>query len=107
MPWRGKPPSGSIQPQGTPAHEDERMMEFAISHQKRRPSRTQIRDQCTTCIPDEYEAGKLVDCTGRDCPLFPLRPMQPGGVPKSEAHVAKYRRAREQGASPIGYRKGS
>jgi hypothetical protein len=107
MPWRGKHPSKSIQPQGTPAHEDERMMEFATSYPKRRPSRKQIHDQCMTCVPDECDAGKLVDCTGTDCPLFPLRPMQPGGMPKSEAHVAKYRRAREHGAPPVGSRKGS
>jgi hypothetical protein len=38
-----------------------------------------IHDQCMMYIPDEYEDGKLVDCTRRDCPLLALRPMQPGG----------------------------
>jgi hypothetical protein len=105
MPWRGKHPPKTIQPNGPPEHEVERMAELAKTHPKRRPSRKMVHDQCMMCIADDFVDGKLVDCVDTVCPLYPLRPMQPGGTPKSQAHVRKYLRARQQGAPPIGYRK--
>jgi len=68
------------------------MKSLALSHPPRRPTKRMIRDQCMMCIPDEYVDGKLVDCTATHCPLFPLRPMQPGGMPKNPGRAAASRR---------------
>ncbi|MBM3473915.1 MAG: hypothetical protein FJX75_11650 [Armatimonadetes bacterium] len=100
MPFRGMHPTRKVQPQGTPSHEDERMKALALSHPPRRPTKRMIRDQCMMCIPDEYVDGKLVDCTAQHCPLWPFRPMQPGGTPR---HPTRVRQAAERN-TPQGFR---
>jgi len=87
MPFRRTHPTRKVQAQHTPSYEDERMKALALSHPPRRPTKRMIREQCMVCIPDEYVDGKLVDCTKAQCPLFPLRPMQPGGMPRHPTRV--------------------
>jgi hypothetical protein len=100
MPFRGRSPSRKTQPDGPPAHEVERMAELAKTHPRRTAVKAMLRDQCRTCIPDkdqnEPESTHL-DCTDEACPLFPWRPMQPGGMPKSPSRVSM---ARRQGNLP-------
>jgi hypothetical protein len=96
MPYRGKAPTKTLQPDGQPVYEAERMVMLAREIPKRRPTKTMLRRQCRMCVPDKdpYTDREIRDCEHNTCPLFPWRPMQPGGMPKTPSLVAAAKRRR-------------